>query len=253
MKIVVIGGTGLVGSKVVDILKRKGYEAVAAAPSTGVNTVTGAGLAEALAGANVVVDVSNAPTFEDKAAMEFFQAAGKNVTQAEIGAGIKHHVALSVVGTDRLQDSGYFRAKLAQEEIIKKSPIPYTIVHATQFFEFVRPIAQFSTVDGAVRLPPVLFQPMAAADVAAAVADVALAKPANGTIEIGGPDMFTLDGAIREALAFDKDPRKVIADPQASYYGIKVSEKALVPGPGARLGSTKFDWWLAHAPAAHQG
>ncbi|HXD46160.1 MAG TPA: SDR family oxidoreductase [Pseudolabrys sp.] len=253
MKIVVIGGTGLVGSKVVDVLKRKGYEAVAAAPSTGVNTVTGAGLAEALAGANVVVDVSNAPTFEDKAAMEFFQAAGKNVTQAEIGAGIKHHVALSVVGTDRLQDSGYFRAKLAQEEIIKKSPIPYTIVHATQFFEFVRPIAQFSTVDGAVRLPPVLFQPMAAADVAAAVADVALAKPVNGTIEIGGPDMFTLDGAIREALAFDKDPRKVIADPQASYYGIKVSEKALVPGPGARLGSTKFDWWLAHAPAAHQG
>ena len=253
MKIVVIGGTGLVGSKIVDVLKRKGYEAVAAAPSTGVNTVTGAGLAEALAGANVVVDVSNAPTFEDKAAMEFFQAAGKNVTQAEIGAGIKHHVALSVVGTDRLQDSGYFRAKLAQEEIIKKSPIPYTIVHATQFFEFVRPIAQFSTVDGAVRLPPVLFQPMAAADVAAAVADVALAKPVNGTIEIGGPDMFTLDGAIREALAFDKDPRKVIADPQASYYGIKVSEKALVPGPGARLGSTKFDWWLAHAPAAHQG
>jgi len=244
MKIVVIGGTGLIGSKVVEKLKQKGHEVIAAAPNTGVNTITGEGLADALAGAQVVVDVANSPSFEDQAAMDFFQTAGKNLTAAEEAAGIKHHVALSVVGTERLQDSGYFRAKLVQEKLIKSSPIPYTLVHATQFFEFVRSIPQFSTEGDTVRLPPVLFQPMAADDVASAVAEAAV----NGTIEIAGPDTFTLDEPVRKVLEYDNDTRKVIADPQAPYFGIKVTEKALVPGPNPRLGSTKFDWWLTHVP-----
>lgn len=246
MKIVVIGGTGLIGSKVVEKLKQQGHAAVAAAPSTGVDTVTGKGLAEALAGAQVVVDVANSPSFEDEAAMDFFQAAGRNLTATEVAAGVGHHVALSVVGTDRLQDSGYFRAKLAQERLIKSSPIPYTLIHATQFFEFVRSIAQFSTDGETVRLPPVLFQPMAAEDVASAVAEAALAGPVNGTIEIAGPNMFTLDEPVRKVLEYDKDPRKVIVDPQAPYFGVQVSEKTLVPGAGARLGSIRFDWWLTH-------
>jgi uncharacterized protein YbjT (DUF2867 family) len=248
MKIVVIGGTGLIGSKIVEQLKRKGHEAIAASPNTGVDAVTGKGLAEALTGAEVVVDVANSPSFEDRAAMDFFQAAGKNLTAAEVAAGVRHHVALSVVGTDRLQDSGYFRAKLAQERLIKSSPIPYTLIHATQFFEFVRAIAQFSTDGDTVRLPPVLFQPMAAEDAASAVAAAALAEPVNDTIEIAGPDMFTLDEPVRKALEYDKDARKVIADPAAPYFGVKVSEKTLVPGAGARLGSTRFDWWLTHVP-----
>ena len=248
MKIVVIGGTGLIGSKVVEKLKQKGHEVIAAAPNTGVNTITGEGLAGALAGAQVVVDVANSPSFEDQAAMDFFQTAGRNLTAAEEAAGVKHHVALSVVGTERLQDSGYFRAKLGQEKIIKSSPIPYTLIHATQFFEFVRSIAQFSTEGDTVRLPPVLFQPMAADDVASAVAEAALAEPVNGTIEIAGPDTFTLDEPVRKVLEYDNDTRKVIADPQAPYFGIKVAEKALVPGPNPRLGSTKFDWWLTHVP-----
>jgi uncharacterized protein YbjT (DUF2867 family) len=248
MKIVVIGGTGLIGSKVVEKLQRKGHQAIAAAPNTGVDTVTGKGLAEALAGAEVVVDVANSPSFEDQAAMDFFQAAGRNLTAAEAGAGVRHHVALSVVGTDRLQDSGYFRAKLAQEELIRKSPIPYTLLHATQFFEFLRAIAQFSTYDGVVRLPPVKFQPMAAQDVASAIADAALAEPANAVIEIAGPETFTLDEPVRQVLAHDGDPRKVIADPTAPYFGVQVNEKTLVPGPGARLGTTQLDWWLTHVP-----
>jgi uncharacterized protein YbjT (DUF2867 family) len=248
MKIIVIGGTGLIGSRVVEKLERKGHEAVAAAPNAGVNTITGEGLADALLGARVVVDVSNSPAFDDRVAMELFQTAGKNLTMAEVAAGIWHHVALSVLGTERLQDSGYFRAKLAQETLIKSSPIPYTIIRATQFFEFVRAIAQFSTVEGAVHLPPVLFQPMAAEDVATAVAEAALAEPVNDTIEIGGPDTSTLDEPVREALEFDKDTHKVIADPQAPYFGIEVSERTLVPGPNARLGSTKFDWWLTYVP-----
>lgn len=248
MKIVVIGGTGLIGSKIVEQLKRKGHEAIAASPNTGVDAVTGKGLAEALTGAEVVVDVANSPSFEDQAAMDFFQAAGKNLTAAEVAAGVRHHVALSVVGTDRLQDSGYFRAKLAQERLIKSSPIPYTLIHATQFFEFVRAIAQFSTDGDTVRLPPVLFQPMAAEDAASAVAAAALAEPVNDTIEIAGPDMFTLDEPVRKALEYDKDARKVIADPAAPYFGVKVSEKTLVPGPNARLGSTRFDWWLTDVP-----
>ena len=248
MKIVVIGGTGLIGSKVVEKLKQQGHEAIAAAPNTGVNTVTGEGLSEALVGADVVVDVANSPSLEDKAAMDFFQTAGRNIFAAEVAAGVKHHVALSVVGTDQMQDSGYFRAKLAQERMIESSPIPYTLVHATQFFEFVRAIAQSSTDGDEVRLPPVQFQPIAAEDVATAIAEAALAEPVNSTIEIAGPDRFTLDEPVRQALARDGDQRKVIADPAAPYFGIKVSETALVPGPGAHLGATKFDWWLTHVP-----
>ena len=249
MKILVVGGTGLIGSKVVEKLRQKGHEPIAAAPSTGVNTITGEGLADALAGAQVVVDVANSPSFEDQAAMDFFQTAGKNLTAAEKAAGVRHHVALSVVGTERLQDSGYFRAKLAQEKLIKSSRIPYTLVHATQFFEFIRSIAQTSTVGDTVRVPPVQFQPIAADDVARAVAEAALAEPINATIELAGPDTFTLDESVRKVLEYDHDTRKVVADPEAPYYGIKVSERALVPGSDAHLGSTRFDWWLTHVPA----
>ena len=249
MKIVVIGGTGLIGSKVVEKLKQQGHEAVAAAPNAGVNTVTGEGLAEALAGAKVVIDVSNSPSFEERAAMDFFEAAGRNITAAEVEAGVRHHVALSVVGTDRLQDSGYFRAKLAQEQAIQRSPIPWTLIHATQFFEFIRTIAEFSSDGDAVRLPPVQFQPMAAEDVASAIVVAALGEPQGATIEIAGPDAFTLDAAVRQVLEYDGDPRQVIADASAPYYGVCVSDATLVPGPGARLGSTRLGWWLAHVPA----
>jgi len=248
MKIVVIGGTGLIGSKAIGELKQQGHEAVAAAPNTGVNTVTGEGLAEALAGAEVVVDVSNSPSFEESAAMAFFQAAGRNITTAEVEAGVRHHVALSVVGTDRLQDSGYFRAKLAQEQAIQHSPVPWTLIHATQFFEFIRTIAQVSTYGGVVRLPPVQFQPIAADDVASAIVVVALGEPQGATIEIAGPETFTLDAAVRQVLEYDRDPRRVIADASAPYYGVHVSERTLVPGPGARLGSTRLSWWLEHVP-----
>ena len=249
MKIVVIGGTGLIGSKTVEKLKQRGHEAVAAAPNTGVDTITGKGLVEALAGTDVVIDVSNSPSFEDQAAMDFFQTAGRNITAAEVETGVGLHVALSVVGTDRLQDSGYFRAKLAQEQLIKSSPIPYSLVHATQFFEFIRTIAQLSTDGDIVRLPPVQFQPMAADDVASALVDVALADPVNGTIEIAGPETFTLDAAVRRVLDYDGDPRQVIADSAAPYYGVQVSQRTLVPDGGARLGSITLDWWLAHVPA----
>jgi uncharacterized protein YbjT (DUF2867 family) len=249
MKIVVIGGTGLIGSKVVQKIEQKGHEALAAAPNTGVNTLTGEGLAEAVAGARVVVDVSNSPSFEDQAAMDFFQTAGRNMAAAEAAAGVRHHVALSVVGTERLQDSGYFRAKLAQEQLIKASPIPYTIVHATQFFEFIRSIPGFSMKDGAIHLPPIRFQPIAAEDVASAITDVALGDPLNRTVEIGGPETFTLDGAVREVLEHDGDPRAVIADPHAPYFGVQVSNATLIPDPAARLGSARLGWWLSHVPA----
>jgi uncharacterized protein YbjT (DUF2867 family) len=249
MKIVVIGGTGLIGSKVVEKLRARGHEALAAAPNTGVDMITGKGLAEAVAGAEIVVDVSNSPSFEDQAAMDFFQTAGRNIIAAEVEAGVRHHVALSVVGTDRLQDSGYFRAKLAQEQLIEAAHVPYTLVHATQFFEFICTIAQLSTDGDTVRLPPVQFQPIAADDVASALVDVAVADPVNGTIEIAGPKAFTLDAAVRRVLEFDRDPRKVIADPAAPYYGVPVSERTLVPDAGARLGSIELDWWLAHVPA----
>ena len=252
MKIVVIGGTGLIGSKVVEKLKAKGHEAIAAAPNTGVNTITGEGLAEALRGAEVVVDVANSPSFEDKVAMEFFQTAGKNLTAAEVAAGIKHHVALSVVGTERLQASGYFRAKLAQEAKIKSSPIPYTIVHATQFFEFLRAIAQSGTEGNTVRLPHSLFRPMAAEDVATAVAEAALASPLNGTVEVAGPEPFYIDELVGKVLAYDKDPRMVVVDSEALYFGIKLTDKSLVPEATARIASTRFEWWLTHVPAPPQ-
>ena len=248
MKIVVVGGTGLIGSKVVEKLKRKGHQAIAAAPNTGVNTITGEGLADTLAGAQVVVDVANSPSFEDQAALDFFQTAGKNLTAAEVAAGIKHHVALSVVGTERLQDSGYFRAKLAQEQLIKSSPIPYTIVRATQFFEFLRGIAQSAVKGDTVRLSHSLFQPMAAEDVATAVADAAIAEPINGTAEIAGPDKFHIDEIVGRVLEYDKNPRKVVVDPEALYFGVKLSDQSLVPSLNPQLGSTKFDWWLTHVP-----
>ena len=248
MKIVVIGGTGLIGSKVVETLREKGHQAVAAAPKTGVNTITGAGLAQSLADAAVVIDVSNSPSFEEQPAMDFFRTSGRNLAAAETAAGVKHHVALSVVGTDRLQDSGYFRAKLAQEQLIKSSPIPYTLIRATQFFEFIRGIAQSATEGDRVRLPHSLFQPMAAQDVATAIADAALAAPANGTIEIAGPATFHMDEIVAATLEHDSDPRTVVADPSALYFGVALDDQSLVPGPGARLGSTTFEWWLTHVP-----
>jgi uncharacterized protein YbjT (DUF2867 family) len=248
MKILVVGGTGLIGSKTVQKLKERGHDAVAAAPNTGVNTLTGEGLAEAIAGAEVVIDVSNSPSFEEHAATDFFQKSGRNLTAAEVNAGIRHHVALSVVGTDRLQDSGYFRAKQAQENHIKNSPIPYSLIHATQFFEFIRTIADISTDGATVRLPPVQFQPMAAEDVASVVADVALGLPLNRIVEIGGPETFTLDAAVRRVLEFDHDARTVVADSDAPYYGVHVRERTLIPDPGARLGSTKLEWWITHVP-----
>lgn len=246
MKVVIIGGTGLVGSKVAHKLKAKGHEAIAAAPSTGVDTISGKGLAEALEGAQVVVDVSNSPSFEDRPAMDFFETSGRNIAAAEQMADIRHHVALSVVGTDRLQESGYFRAKLAQEQMIKTSGIPYTLIRATQFFEFMRSIAQTATSGVVVRLPPVEFQPMAAEDVASAIADAALAEPLNRMIEIAGPQAFTLDEAVRKVLKYDHDPRKVMADPAAPYYGIHIAGTELMPGREARIGQTKFDWWIEH-------
>ena len=249
MKIVVIGGTGLIGSKVVEKLKQKGHDVIAAAPNTGVNTITGDGLAEALVGADVVVDVANSPSFEDKPAMDFFQAAGRNITAAEVAAGVKHHVALSVIGTERLQVSGYFRAKLAQENMIKASPIPYTLVRATQFFEFIRSIAQSGTEGEVVHVPHATFQPMAAEDVATAVAEAALGAPVNGTIEIAGPAVVRMDEIVATTLEHDKDRRKVVADPDALYFGIKLTDQLLLPSTKARRGSTKFDWWLTHVPA----
>ncbi|WP_129793904.1 SDR family oxidoreductase [Sphingosinicella sp. CPCC 101087] len=248
MKIVVIGGTGLIGSKVVELLSRSGHEALAAAPNTGVNTITGEGLAAALRGAEVVIDVANSPSFEAQAAMDFFRTAGLNLTAAEQEAGVKHHLALSVVGTERLQDSGYFRAKLSQERLIQASPIPYTIIHATQFFEFLRGIAQSGTEGDTVRLPHAHFQPMAAQDVAAAVADAALASPVNGTIEVAGPAVFRIDELVARVLEFDMDPRRVIADRQAPYFGVRLDENSLMPGPSARLGTTDFGWWLVNVP-----
>ena len=249
MKIVVIGGTGLIGSKLVNKLRDQGHEAVAAAPNTGVNSVTAEGLAEVLKGASVVVDVSNSPSWEDAAVLKFFEASTRNLLTFEASAGVGHHVALSVVGTDDLAESGYFRAKIAQEKLIKESTIPYTIVHATQFFEFVKGIADISMVDGKVHVPPVLFQPMAADDVATAVGTVAIGAPQNGVIEIGGPQQFRLDELVRRRLASLNDPREVIADPKALYSGANVSETTLVPGNQARLGETLFETWLSE-PAA---
>jgi uncharacterized protein YbjT (DUF2867 family) len=244
MKIVVIGGTGLIGSKLVNKLHEQGHEAVAAAPNTGVNTITGEGLAEALKGAAVVVDVSNSPSWDDAAVLNFFETSTRNLLTHEAAAGVGHHVALSVVGTDQLAESGYFRAKIAQEKLIKSSSIPYSIVHATQFFEFLKGLADISSEGNKVHLPPVLFQPMAADDVASGVAVIALGKPINGTVEIGGPEEFRMDDLVRRRLAALKDPREVIADPKALYSGAKISERTLVPGNHAQLGKTRFETWL---------
>ena len=249
MKIVVIGGTGLIGSKLVGKLDERGHDAIPAAPNTGVNTLTGEGLSEALEGAQVAVDVSNSPDWDDQAVMHFFQTSSRNLLAAEAAAGVGHHVALSVVGTDRLTESGYFRAKLAQEELIEGSSIPYSIVHATQFFEFMNGIADQATDGNAVRLPPVLIQPMAADDVASAVAQVAIAQPLNGIAEIAGPEQFRLDELIRRALTARNDPRQVTTDPHAPYYGIAVSQRTLLPGDHAQIGNTRFDDWLQNAQA----
>src|SRR6266478_5797232 len=245
MKIVVIGGSGLIGKKVVTKLRQHGHEVVAASPSSGVNTVTGEGLAQALAGAQVVVDVANAPSWEDNAVLAFFETSGRNLLAAEAAAGVGHHVALSVVGTDRLLASGYFRAKMAQEKLIKASPIPYTIVCATQFFEFAGGIAQSATEGQTVRLPPVLMQPVAADDVAAVMADVALAEPLNGTVDLAGPEPIRQDDLVRQFLNATGDTRTVIADPKALYYGIAVNDQSLTPGNRPRLGPTRFEDWLS--------
>jgi uncharacterized protein YbjT (DUF2867 family) len=245
MKIVVVGGTGLIGSKLVTKLCEHGHETVAASPKTGVNSVTGEGLPEALKGAAVVVDVTNSPSWEDTAVLKFFETSTRNLLTYEADAGVGHHVALSVVGTERLLESGFFRAKIAQENLIKRSSIPYSIVRATQFFEFIKAIADFSTEDNTVRLPSSLIQPMAAEDVARAVCRVALGSPLNGTVEVGGPEKFHLDELARRALAARKDPREVVADPQGRYYGIKVSETTLIPGSDARLEETRFETWLS--------
>ena len=251
MKIVVIGGTGLIGSRLVKKLREQGQEAIAASPDSGVNTLTGVGLLEVLNGASVVVDVSNSPSWEDAAVLNFFQTSTRNLLGAEAAAGVNHHVALSVVGTDQMSESGYMRAKIAQEKLIKESPIPYTIVHATQFFEFLKGLADISMVDDKVHLPHVLFQPMAADDVASALAKIAADRPANGVIEIGGPEQFRLDDLVRRRLSALKDPREVIADPKAKYSGANLSEKTLVPGTNARLGQIRFETWLTQsAPRA---
>ena len=252
MKIVVIGGTGLIGTKVVNNLRERGQEVMAASPSKGVNTVTGEGLAAALSGAQVVVDVANSPSFEDKPAMEFFETSGRNLLAAEKTAGVTHHVALSVVGTDRLTGSGpgslsgYFRAKLTQENLVKASGIPFTIIRATQFFEFVKGISQSGADGSTIRLSSVLMQPMVSDDVAAAVTDVALGEPMNGMIEVAGPDQLRQDELVRKFLSATRDPREVITDDSAGYFGIKVNDQSLVPGPGdnPRLGSTHYDDWL---------
>jgi uncharacterized protein YbjT (DUF2867 family) len=243
MKIAVIGGSGLIGSKLVAKLRERGHQAIPAALDTGVNTLTGQGLATALEGASVVADVSNSPSFEDAAAMEFFGTSTRNILAAESAAGVGHHVALSVVGTERLSDSGYFRAKMAQEKLIEDSPIPYSIVHATQFFEFVDGIADLATSGNEVRLAHVLFQPMAAEDVAGAVADVAVGPPVNGVVETAGPEQFRLDDLVRTTLRERDDPRHVISDPHAPYSGAELHERTLVPAAGARLGETRFDDW----------
>jgi uncharacterized protein YbjT (DUF2867 family) len=248
MKIVVIGGSGLIGSRLVARVREQGNEAVAASPDSGVNTVTGEGLAEALKGASVVVDVSNSPSWEDAAVMTFFETSTRNLLNYEATAGVGHHIALSVVGTDRLSESGYFRAKIAQEKLIKGSSIPYSIVHATQFFEFLKGLADISTSGNQVRLPHVLFQPMAADDVASALARIAVGPPVNGTVEIGGPEQFRVDDLVRRRLAALKDPREVIADPDALYSGAKISERTLLPGNNARLGETRFETWVTQPP-----
>ena len=248
MKIVVIGGSGLIGTKLVNRLRKQGHDVVAASPKSGVNTITGEGLAEALAGAQVVVDVANAPSWEDQAVLKFFETSSGNLLAAEAAAGVRHHVALSVVGTDRLLESGYFRAKMAQENLIKASKIPYTIVQSTQFYEFVSAIAQFSTVGQTVHLPPALAQPIGSNDVAAALADVAVGAPVNGSIEIAGPERIPLDKLVGRFLTATQDPREVVTDAHARYFGIALNDQSLTAGNNARVGQTRFEAWLSSMP-----
>ena len=247
MKIVVIGGTGLIGSKLVGKLRENGHQAVPASLDSGVNTLTGEGLAEALEGAEVVVDVTNSPSFEDEAVMQFFETSTRNILDAEEAAGVRHHVALSVVGTERLAESGYFRAKIAQEKLIKESSIPYSIVHATQFFEFINGIVDAATDGNKVHLAPVQIQPMAAEDVASAVAGISVGSPVNGIVEVGGPQRFSLDELGRLDLVARHDPREVVTDPDARYFGAKLGEHTLVPGDDASLAETRFEDWLGQS------
>ena len=247
MKIVVIGGTGLIGSKVVSNLRQNGHEAIAAAPNTGINTITGEGLTEALAGAEVVIDVANAPDFADDAVMSFFKTSGDNLLSAAAAAGVRHHIALSVVGSDRLPESGYLRAKVAQEELVKASGIPYTIIRSTQFFEFLGGIAQSATDGQTVRLSPAHLQPVASDDVAALVAKVATMAPANGVIELAGPERIGLDDLVRRYLTAKHDARKVVTDIHARYFGTELNDKSLTPGDNPHIGSTSFETWLARA------
>lgn len=250
MKIVVIGGSGLIGSRLVDRLRKSGHNATAASPSSGVDTVTGVGVADALQGADVVVDVANSPSFEDTGVMEFFQASGRNLLATETAAGVRHHVALSIVGADRLPDSGYMRAKVAQEELIKNSGVPYTIVRATQFFEFIDTIAHGVPDGDTVRPSPVLMQPIAADDVADALAEVAVDEPANATVKLAGPEQLRQDELVRRVLAANQDTRQVVTDPNARYFGAAVNDQSLVPAGPARIGATHFaDWLTASHPA----
>src|SRR5262245_3714596 len=249
MKIVVIGGTGLIGSKTIPILRQGGHEVVAASPNTGVNTITGQGLKEAVAGTQVVIDLANSPSFEDRAVLEFFETSGRNLLAAEGAAGVRHHVALSIVGTDRTPDNGYFRAKVAQEKLIEKSGIPYTIIRATQFMEFIGAIADAGTEGKAVRLSPGLFQPIAADDIAPIVADVAVAAPRNGIIEIAGPERAPFNEIVARYLKAVGDPRTVVPDPEARYWGGRVEERSLVPLGEARLGRIGLDEWLRRSQA----
>jgi uncharacterized protein YbjT (DUF2867 family) len=249
MKIVVIGGSGLIGSKLVEKLREDGHVAIAASPDSGVDTLTGEGLSEALAGAQVVVDVSNAPAWDDAAVLEFFQTSSRNILAAEAVAGVTHHVTLSIVGTDRLQDSGYYRAKLAQEQAVKAGNVPYTILRATQFFEFIGRIADSSTDGETVRLPPVLVQPEAANDVAAALAEIAVSAPVNGIVELAGPEQFRLDELARRVLSAKHDPRRVTADVRARYFGAELDDRSLTPGTNARIAPTRFEDWLSQSTA----
>jgi uncharacterized protein YbjT (DUF2867 family) len=247
MKIVIIGGSGLIGTKLVNRLRPLGHEVVAASPTSGVNTITGEGLATALAGAQVVVDVANSPSWEDKAVLEFFETSGRNLLATEAVAGVGHHVALSVVGTERLLASGYFRAKMAQENLIKASPVPYTIVRATQFFEFVGGIAQSATDGQTVRLSPALVQPIVSDDVAAALTEVTLGTPVNGTVELAGPEPIRLDELVRQFLSAHRDARKVTTDVHALYFGIELNDQSLTPGNNPRIGPTRFEDWLSRS------
>ena len=249
MKIVVIGGSGLIGTKLVNNLRQLGHEVVAASPTSGVNTITGEGLIEALAGAQVVVDVANSPSWEDKAVLEFFETSGRNLLAAEAAAGVGHHIALSVVGTERLLASGYFRAKMAQETLIKASPVPYTIVRATQFFEFVGGIAQSATDGQTVRLSPALVQPIVSDDVAAALVQVVVGTPLNGTVELAGPERLRLDELVRRFLSAHQDARQVVADVHARYFGAELNDQSLTPGKNPRIGATRFEDWLRRSIA----